>query len=510
MNRRNFLQLAGAVSAAMLLQRGTGWGQTETSGEMPFSEEWLHTHAQTLARRPFSLPPLQLPQELANITYDQYRDIRYRPENAVWKAEALPFRLQFFHAGFLYTVPVQIHLINSGRAIPLTYATTLFNFGPLLKAPPPPQSTTGFAGFRIHTPINKPNLYDEFAVFQGASYFRAVGAGQTYGLSARGLAINTARPAGEEFPMFRAFWIEQPKPGDERITVYALLDSVSVTGAYKFVMTPGKTTVMDIDAALFPRKALDYVGIAPLTSMFYLGPSSHIRRDDFRPRVHDSEGLAIWNGQDEWIWRPLINPQRLQFSAFADKNPKGFGLLQRTRNFSEYQDLESHYGERPSVWVEPIGGWGEGSVDLVELPSAEEINDNMVAFWRPKEKLEEKGTYRFRYKLHWCWEKPAHSNKARIVQTRVGQGWRNSNRLFVLDFQGTEGCEGCSQVPLTVDLAASVGEITNVSLGPNSAAGGHRLSFEYRPKNHQQADLRCTLAANGKPVSEVWVYRWAA
>jgi glucans biosynthesis protein len=261
-----------------------------------------------------------------------------------------------------------------------------------------------------------------------------------------------------------------------------------------------------VDCTLFPRKPLGYVGIAPLTSMFLLGPNERRRFDDFRPQVHDSDGLAIWNGAGEWIWRPLINPERLQFSAFTDNNPKGFGLLQRNRNFADYQDLEGRYGDRPSVWVEPVGEWGEGSIDL-ELPTGEEVNDNIVAFWRPKNGLTPGVNHHYRYRLHWCWEPPVRSNMAWSSSVRTGKSSSAGARLIVTEFLGTQ-CYDSSQ--LTVDLRASAGKIEHAVLLPNPATGGHRLAFDFYPASGDAADIRCVLLNNGKPASEVWTFRWTA
>lgn len=521
MNRRELLQFAGTYAAAAFvtpladLTQAAASEQAASSGmaggEAPFSEDGLHALAQDLAKKPFQLPKLQLPDAFLNMGYDQYRGIR--SGQGIWKGEGLAFHLEFFHAGFIYKVPVKIYLVDAGRSKELRYSPSFFIFPPDLKAPP--SDADGFSGFRIHTPVHHAGKHDEFALFQGASYFRAIATGQGYGLSARGLAINTGQKAGEEFPVFRSFWIEQPKPGEERIAVYGLLDSVSVTGVYKFTIYNRHSTVMEIDCALYPRQAMPYVGIAPLTSMFFFGPSDHSKYDDFRPSVHDSDGLAIWNGGGEHIWRPLINPERLQFSVFMDNNPKGFGLLQRNRNFADYQDLEARYERRPSLWVEPLENWGEGSVDLAEIPTGGEWADNIVAFWRPKNGLKADKSHRFRYRLHWCWEPPLRRNFSHISQTRVGTN--GGARLFQIDFAGTEGLElcdafdeSCPDKRRNLELTASTGAVSNIVFRRNPSLGGHRLSFEFRPKGSEPSDLRCALLSHGKPLSEVWTYRWTA
>ena len=249
----------------------------------------------------------------------------------------------------------------------------------------------GFAGFRIHYPINKPDYHDEVAVFVGASYFRAVGQRMNYGLSARGLAIDTVLPSGEEFPYFRKFWIHEPQPDAKEISLYALLDGPSVAGAYHFVIHPGKETVIDVKLTLFLRKPVAKLGIAPMTSMFHHGENSYAKvMDDFRPEIHDSDGLMIATATGEWIWRPLVNPKTLLVNSFQVNNPAGFGLSQRDLDFDHYQDLESNYENRPSLWISPVGNWGEGRVELIQIPTDKEVYDNIVAFFVPS-KLPEKG-----------------------------------------------------------------------------------------------------------------------
>ncbi|NJM34032.1 MAG: glucan biosynthesis protein [Rhodomicrobium sp.] len=346
--------------------------------------------------------------------------------------------------------------------------------------------------------------------FHGASYFKAIGANQAFGLSARGIAVNTAQPSGEEYPFFRELWIRKPESGERHIMIYALLDGPSLTGAYKFRAEPGYSTVMDVECTLFPRKPLTHVGIGTLASMYFFGAADPTRLDDYRPNVHSSNGMQIWNGRGEWIWRPLINPQRLQYSVFVDKAPKGFGLFQRRRAFSDFEDIDARFGDRPSLWVEPLDDWGEGAVDLIEVPTRSEIYDNIIAFWRPKSPLPENTRHMYRYRLHWGWDPPLRSTKLYVAQTRVGAladaGWR----LFAIDFVSGGSCADCNVASTTAEVRAGDGEIRRVAIRQNPATGGQRVSFEYRPGGAEQTDLRCELRQNGQGISETWVYRWTA
>jgi glucans biosynthesis protein len=407
--------------------------------------------------------------------------------------------------GWLYETPVDLWFIEDGKPVRLVADGNLFSLGPLI-GPGPSEAPFGFSGFRIHGPINRADYFDEYVVFQGASYLRGVGRGLHYGASARGLALNTARPEGEEFPFFRTFWIEKPKPGATEIVVYALLDSPSTTGAYRIAIQPGEATVMDVEMTLYPRKELTHVGIGPLTSMYYHGQATERRWSDFRPAVHDSEGLAILNGMGERLWRPLMNPKKLQTSAFLDKNPKGFGLWQRDRSFQNFEDLEARYERRPTVWVEPKGAWGEGFIELIEIPVDDEIHDNIVAYWKPKTPLATGGPHIFNYKLHWSEHVPVSWSAARVAKTRVGNAKKPDTLLFVIDFEG-QAVKEIRDLPVA-EVSGNPGEIANVVVQRNPEIPGVRVSFEMKPAGAELVELRLILKSGAQTISETWLYRW--
>lgn len=505
--------MSGAVRPAGA-QAENGLAALRVGAAQPFSPSLVRSRARDLAAQPYEAPPIAVPDPIANLTYDQYRDIRYRPDAAIWQGEHLPAEVQMFHLGHVYGEPVLLNLVSEGTSRHVHFSPDLFSYGPLVPLPIPAEDI-GFSGFRLHGPLNRSDYNDEFAVFQGASYFRAIGAGQAYGLSARGLSIMTAEPEGEEFPAFREFWIEKPRPGASSVVIHALLDSPSTTGAYRFTIRPGADTVIDVEAALYPRRDIDKVGLAPLTSMFYFGPQDRRGIDDFRPAVHDSDGLLIRNGRGEWLWRPLINPARLQISAFLDEHPQGFGLMQRDREFDAYQDLEARYEQRPGLWVEPIGDWGEGSVMLVEIPTESEIHDNVVAFWRPRDPLKAGEDQLFTYRLTWCAEVPSESGLARVTGTRVGGPAANGaeapsdRRWIVVDFAGgpLESLDPDDQpVP---DVSASGGKLVPGTIQLNPETGGRRVAFGLDPGGETGIDLRCALMRDGSRISEVWVFRWS-
>ncbi len=469
-----------------------------------FDRSIVRQMARDTASKPFKAPDTKLPDSLKDLDYDHYRAIRFLPEHALWHGERLPFEVQFFHRGFFFAPKVDIYEVANGQATKIAYRPEDFSFG--LNPSPSHDADLGFAGFRIHTAINKPDYYDELCVFLGASYFRAVAKGELYGLSARGLAINTAEAKGEEFPLFKTFWIEKPAANAQSIVVHALLDSESAAAAYRFTIRPGDTTVFDVEMAVYPRVDLDHVGLAPMTSMFFFGPNDRVGVDDFRPSVHDSDGLAVFNGRGEELWRPLNNPKDLQISIFSDLNPRGFGLMQRQKNFWAYQDLESNFEKRPSLWAEPIGDWGEGSIQLVEIPTNEEIHDNIASFWRPKDALQAKGEHTYTYRLHWGPDAPKSTSLVRFSRTAVGAKGENA-KIFVLDLIG-EKLKSVDPANVKGSVTAGKAQIQNIVTQPNPVTGGWRLSFELPIKEKAPIELRASLMQGNDALSEVWVYRW--
>lgn len=493
-NRRHVIAALPAVAA--------GVASSAQAAPSRFSEATVQSMARDLARKAYSPSSTTLPPALASLSYDDYRNIRFNPAQALWKAEGLPFQLQFFHRGHLFRERVDLYEVQDGRAAPIAYSASQFDFKH--GAPAGLPADLGFAGFRIHAPINTASYYDEVAVFLGASYFRAVAKDMLYGLSARGLAIGTGEK--EEFPVFKTFWIERPARGARSLTIYALMDSPSCAGAFKFVVIPGQTTVFDVSSQIFPRKAITNVGIAPLTSMFFFAGDATRRFDDFRPRVHDSDGLSIANGQGERVWRPLANPGFVQTSAFKDRGPRGFGLIQRERRFEAYQDLEARYERRPSLWVEPKGNWGAGEVRLVELPTRTEFDDNIVAFWTPAGGLRAGRPAKFAYRLHWGPEAQPGA-LARVLDSRVGMNAITRRRHFVIDFDLPQGLRIDD---LKAAVVAGAGRVFDVTLHSNPETRGARLSFELDPMQARTVELRAELARSGRPSSEVWLYRWTA
>lgn len=501
------LCLSGLPAAA---PAGDGW-----------TTESLFEHVTELAaarsQAAFEPPVSALPEALRDITYDQYRAIRFRPEQALWRGEAR-FEVQFFHPGFLFPHPVRLNTLESGVISPIAFRQDLFRYDAEAAAlEGKGEGGTGFAGFRLHYPLNTDRHKDEVMVFLGASYFRLVGPGQVYGLSTRGLAIDTASPEGEEFPAFREFWLVRPGSEADRVTILALLDSPSVSGAYRFDLTAGEEVAVDVEKHLFARTDVGKLGVAPLTSMYHFGATSVRSYDDFRPRVHDSEGLQVLTGAAEWIWRPLANPRAVRGTSLRDRDPGGFGLVQRNREFADYLDMEAEYHRRPSQWVTPMGGdWGAGGVELVEIPAPDETVDNIVAYWVGDRPFSAGERRHYRYRLTVFDDTPPGDPPAHVVRTRSGWGAvpgaadppPRSLRRYIVDFAGG-ALEGLGpDAAVGVQLDTSAGRLDDVRVRRLPDGAGWRATFLLDPAGGRAADLRLLLTLDGAPVTETWNHVW--
>lgn len=490
---------------ALALAQAQVQAQVQASSVEPveFSRNTVIHWARQLSLAPFT-PPDQAPEALLNLDYSAYRKINYQQNAAVWAATPSRFSIQLFAPGFLFRDLIDIDTVEAGRRIPLTVAPDSFHV-------PNPElasvlaETGKYSGMRLHYPLNSESYADEFLVFQGASYFRGVSRGQLYGLSARGLAIDVAAETGEEYPIFRHFWVERPTDGGESIVVHALLDSRRVTGAFRFDIHPGAALRMDVQVMLFPREDIAHVGLAPLTSMFLHGPLQRARRSDYRPAVHDSDGLAMRRGNGEHVWRPLANPRHLQVSAFLDENPAGFGLIQRQREFSYFQDLEASYQRRPSAWVQPLGDWGKGQVQLVEIPTDSETNDNIVAYWRPQQGLQKHQPFEYAYRLSWPDHLPQSTDAAQVVRSAGGEKLFSDHQEVMIDYVNLRVDELEAMV---VRASITPGHVLESRIQPNPAVNGARVFVTLDAADAPVAEMRVNLERAGASVTETWLYRW--
>ncbi|MCI4680668.1 glucan biosynthesis protein G [Rhodoblastus acidophilus] len=522
---RRFLLNAFALSgAAALAPRALSPAAAEPSGAAGgrppaprFGFDDVVKRARDLAAAPYDAAMPKLPEALNRLDFDAYRDIRFKPEKS--PITSGPYRLQLFHPGFIYKRPVVVNTIRDGIATPIPFSTSLFDYGRAKFEKNLPVNL-GFAGFRLHYPLNSPHGQDELVSFLGATYFRFLGRGQSYGLSARGLAVNTGGD-DEEFPYFREFWIETSAKQPEKATIFALLDSASVTGAYQFELTPGDESVMEVAATIFPRRDNVKFGLAPLTSMFFLGEDRNSGKpsDDWRPELHDSDGLLMHTATGEWIWRPLRAPRVMAMSTFPQDHIKGFGLVQRDRNFDHYQDLELLYEIRPTYFVEPHGDWGEGRIELLELATKDETADNIVAYWTPTTPPPSGKPFSYSYRIRALLEAADLSPAGRVVNT--WKTWPKAlgsnetvdvgSRRFIVDFAGGD-LAFYAQDPSTVQInaSASLGKVTRTILMPNPHIKGFRAFVDVQVEPGQSTNISAFLHAGPKKLTETWLEPWIA
>jgi len=478
-----------------------------------FGFDDVAARAKALAAKPYQRPDVsQVPDALAKLSYAQYRSIHYKPDAALWQGSKLNYQVSFKIEGNAFRSPVKINEVDSTGVHALQFNADAFDYGNT-KLDPAKLKKAGFSGLSVTFPLGKPSQTTRVLEFQGASYFRAAGAGQKLGVTARGLAIDTGLISGEEFPRFTEFWVERPAAGDKQLVIDALLDSKRATGAYRFVLTPGVTTAVDVQARLYLRDYVTKLGLAPLGSMFLYGENQPDHsRDDYRPEVHTSDGLQIQSGTGEWLWRPLVNPKRLLITSFSMSNPQGFGLMQRDRAFDDYQDLGNRFDLRPSAWVVPKGSWGSGRIELVEIPSPDETNDNIVAFWVPDDAPKPLQPLNLAYRIEWQMQHPTNPPASWVTQTRVGLNTGTDDaakgRGFVIDFNGP----ALQKLPADADVSGVVstdgnGEILARRVVHNDVTGGWRLYLRLRRMDDSKpVELRAYLRNKQNTISETWSY----
>lgn len=527
LDRRTLLGSAGATAAlaalgfapAALAQQGLKLGTAE-----PFSFDRLKTLARDMAMQPYQAPPAPRADVLERIDYDAHGKIRFKPDMALWANGPSPWPVTFFHLGRYFQKPVRMHVLDGGQAREIVYDESYFEMpadSPAKELP----AGAGFAGFRFQEsrsghPGRKGEKLDwqknDWVAFLGASYFRAIGELYQYGLSARGLAVDPAvggRP--EEFPDFTHIWLETPQTAAEHVVVYALLSGPSVAGAYRFSMHRGKGVTMEIETALHLRKDVERLGVAPLTSMYWYSETAKPTAIDWRPEVHDSDGLVLWTGSGERAFRPLNNPARTTASSFIDDNPRGFGLVQRDREVGHYLD-GVFYERRPSLWIETQGEWGKGAVQLIEIPTDDEIHDNIVAMWVPEGQAKAGASYSFRYKLHWLADEPFLPALGRVVATRLGNGGQPGTvrpkgvRKFMIEFKGP----ALEAIPFGVKpevvLSTSRGSFSYIfaEAVPNDVPGHWRAQFDLTVEGNDPVEMRCFLRGGDAVLTETWLYQY--
>jgi len=496
-----FDNLFGLIQQASAQDGTPGFPMADAT---PFDPGMVTDTARTLATQPYKAPNASLPESLRNLNYEQYVAIKAKPSATLWAAENLGFAIIPLHRGFIFSGPMTINIVDQGQARRIVYDQLQFDFAKL--AVPPDLGDIGFSGFRVLTPQGK-DLFAELAVFQGASFFRATARGQTPGTMARALSIKTGDPRGEEFPAFRTVWIEKPNLSVDALVVHAVIDSESLTGAYRFTIHPGDTVIIDTECTLFARTNVDHFGLATMSATHLLGPIDRRKSDDLRPTVSEIGGLQMLTGSGEWLWRPVANRETLQISTFVDDKPRGFGLIQRDRDFENYQDDDQHWEQRPSLWIEPIGDWSSGGMQLLEIPNESEANDNIIAYWRPKLVLTPGNETAFAYRQFWCWSPPEAPPLAITTQSYSGKGPGTRRRRFIVEFMGDILADP-KNADIKPALSLAPGTVASMRTFRSKDLKTYRVLFDLDPGSDTSSEMRLVLEAANKPVSETWLYRW--
>lgn len=479
------LVVLAALWCACLPYGADALAATRATDPAPVSDPFPAVVQKAMKRAGRSYKPVefQAPEYLRELSEMQWRGIRFKPEHAVWRQKNLPFEIELHHPGFLYHAVV-VNVVDDDGIRRLPFSADMFAYDNKVLAEKAKQNPPGFAGFRVMFPLNSQYSRDAVASFLGASHFRAVGKHSRFGANARALAVNTALPDGEEFPFFREFWIVAPKQRDAGLVVCALMESPGMTGAFRFTITPGASTVMDVESRLFPRKKAGWplkVGLAPLAGMFLYSETTNGASNDYRPEVHNADGLLFSAGENSWTWRPLANPNRLAVNTFPMADPRGFGLMQRDNAFDHYQDIEARFDKSPSIWVEPQSDWGTGKIELIEIPSSEEIHQNAIAFWVPDASPPESDDAKalsFAYRLYWMTPGVTPHALGRVTATRIIRDQRNDTVRFFIDFES----ESLKRLPADTGLTSLIeapenAPIIDKRLVKNPATGGWRLIF---------------------------------
>ena len=498
---------AALASLAPILTRSASAQQATLPADgQAFETARLLDYARALARRPYAALPNDLPEPFLSLNAEQFGNIRAKPAAHFLNESGPGLAVEPLHRGFVYKDPVTLFVVENGTVRRIAYDPAAFDFGRVNA--PASLPDLGFSGFRLFgDPVNGKDR--EAAVFQGATFFKAMARGQTYGTQARALALKVAEARGEEFPFFRAFWIERAA-GNAGATVHALFDSESATGVMRATIRPGEVTLVDVETTIFARVLVDHYGIAAMSGTYLFGPGERRSTDDVRPAVYETNGVQMMRGNGEWVWRPLRNPPTLQISLFADENPRGFGLLQRERDFGQFQDDDARFERRPSLWIEPIGDWGAGAVQLIEIPSDSEVNDNIIAYWRPRAPLQPGSETTFAYRQFWCWQPPERPPLATVAQSRFGRGSSARRRRFLVDFTGEMLGDAKTVMEMTPAVTTSAGTIQNLRVLPYTDRKICRVIFELDPGNEPLCELRLLFQSGATPITETWLYRWTA
>lgn len=450
-------------------------------------------------------PPAPISEQLMGIDFETYRSLEFRNDRAFFRDTNNYIELQLFQRGHYYGRDVAIHIHEAdGTRRELSFDPSRFNYEGSLRDLPVEE--LGYAGLRLHAPINRGDYHDEFLVFLGASYFRGIGRGHVYGLSGRCYCIDTGLEGAEEFPEITALHLVRPAPNETSAFIVAEVRSPRSEAAFYFEVMPGDETVLDVEGAIFLREDVPNLGLAPLTSMYLFGEDRPGRFSDYRPEIHDSDGLVLHSANGERLFRRLRNPRETTLSSFRLDHPQGFGLLQRDRSPMSYLDHHDRYEDRPSGYIEPIEGFERGVVRLLEFSTELESDDNITAFFVPDEV---KAEMRVRYRVRFLSGEPLPEAGFRVARYRRGLPKSNfkpvldGSQLIVIDWEGGKMDALDALEPIVTAEGATIEGARLIAL---PELGALRMEFIVRFESDAPAELRAFIREGESARSETFSY----
>lgn len=463
--------------------------------------------ARALAGDAFKPPAASPLDALASPSPEELAAIRYKPNELIWANDNLPFAIEPLHRTRNMPGELALYLVDGATASRLPYDPAKFEFG---KVKPPPAGTQlGFTGFRVLHRGSDGHLNPVVSLLN-ASILSAIARDQVWGAIARPMSVYSAEQ-GEETPHIRTIWIEKPKPIATELVMHAVVDTPSLAGAVRFTLRAGEATVIDTECTIFARKQVDHLALTPIQATYLSGPIDWPQTGDMRPAAYEAGGVQMLTGAGEWIWRPVSNRSRLQISGFVDRDPQGFGLIQRDRAFATFLDDDGEWQRRPSVWIEPIGKWGPGEVTLMEIPAASQNNKNIACYWRPKPALAAGSETSFAYRQFWCWRTPEVPDGARVMLSRIGRLPGDTSEVknrVLIQFQGEQLSDPNKAATIAPSIWSSAGKVSSVRVFRTPRHGSMRVVFDLDPGGQPLVELRVVLKQDAASMSETWLYRW--
>ena len=519
-NRRELLRLAlggAAVPAATGLAASlssplSAQSASAKTGPAPqpeaFSAAKVVEMARALAAEPHK-PPGSAPLDpLGSASPEEIATIRYRTGDLIWAGAGLAFAIEPVHRSRNFPGEVELYTVEGTTASRVVYDPARCDFGTL--KPPPASAHLGFTGFRILRRRDDGQLLPA-ASLVNASILAGIAPNQAWGAISRPLSVHLPDQIGEEPSQMRAVWIEQPRSVATELVMHALVDTPSLAGAIRFTLRADDATVIDTECTLFTRKQVDHLALAPVQATYLAGPIDWPPTPDMRPAVYEAAGVQMQTGNGEWIWRPVSNRSRLQISGFVDRDPQGYGLMQRDRGFGAFLDDENDWQRRPSVWIEPIGKWGAGEVTLLEIPAASQNNKNIACYWRPRPGLAAGAEVNYAYRQFWSWQAPSRPDGAIVTASRIGRipgDTSEGKTRFLVQFEGGQLGDPAKAAAIVPTIWSSAGKVAAIRVYRAPRQNSMRVVFDLDAGGQPLVELRVWLKHDNAPMSEAWLYRW--